>query len=71
MEEKKALISFCKADIAGGDNVVIYDLDMEVYPGDFVYIVGKVGSRKQVGGRKGRSLRIRPYGYQGQGHPLP
>ncbi len=46
MEEKKALISFCKADIAGGDNVVIYDLDMEVYPGDFVYIVGKVGSGK-------------------------
>lgn len=46
MEEKKALISFCKADIAGGDNVVIYDLDMKVYPGDFVYIVGKVGSGK-------------------------
>ena len=46
MEEKKALISFCKADIAGGDNVVIYDLNMEVYPGDFVYIVGKVGSGK-------------------------
>ena len=50
MEEKKALISFCKADIAGGDNVVIYDLDMEVYPGDFVYIVGKVGSGKTCKG---------------------
>lgn len=46
MEEKTPVISFENADILGGDAVVIYDLDMEVYPGDFVYIVGKVGTGK-------------------------
>ena len=40
------LISFRKADIMNGENVVIYGLDMDVFPGDFVYIVGKVGSGK-------------------------
>ena len=29
-----------------GETSVIYDLDMDVYPGDFVYIVGKVGTGK-------------------------
>lgn len=46
MGEKEAVISFRKADIAGGDNIVIYGLDMDVYPGDFMYIVGKVGTGK-------------------------
>lgn len=46
MEDRKAVISFRNADICGGDNVVIYDLDMDVYPGDFMYIVGKVGTGK-------------------------
>ena len=46
MEEKTPVISFENADILGGDAVVIYDLDMKVYPGDFVYIVGKVGTGK-------------------------
>ena len=40
------IISFKGADIAGGDSTVIYDLNMEIYPGDFVYIVGKVGTGK-------------------------
>ena len=40
------LIHFRKADILNGENVVIYSLDMDVMPGDFVYIVGKVGSGK-------------------------
>ncbi len=40
------LVKFRDADIAGGDNVVIYGLDMEVFEGDFVYIVGKVGTGK-------------------------
>jgi len=40
------LISFKQSDILGGDNVVIYSLDMEVNKGDFVYIVGKVGTGK-------------------------
>ena len=46
MEEKTPVISFENADILGGDAVVIYDLYMKVYPGDFVYIVGKVGTGK-------------------------
>ena len=46
MEEKAPIISFRNADIAGGDSTVIYDLDMDIYPGDFVYIVGKVGTGK-------------------------
>ena len=40
------IVSFRKADILNGENVVIYDLDMEIAPGDFVYIVGKVGTGK-------------------------
>ena len=40
------LIHFKEADILNGENVVIYGLDMDIQPGDFVYIVGKVGSGK-------------------------
>lgn len=46
MESNKALISFKEADILNGEATVIYGLDMEIYPGDFVYIVGKVGTGK-------------------------
>ena len=44
--EKKPIISFKNADILNGESIVIYDLDMEIHPGDFVYIVGKVGTGK-------------------------
>jgi cell division transport system ATP-binding protein len=40
------LIHFSGADIRNGENIVIYSLDMDVMPGDFVYIVGKVGTGK-------------------------
>lgn len=40
------LIHFKDADILNGENVVIYGLNMDIMPGDFVYIVGKVGSGK-------------------------
>ena len=40
------IIHFKGADILNGESTVIYDLDMDVMPGDFVYIVGKVGSGK-------------------------
>ncbi|MBQ3766952.1 MAG: ATP-binding cassette domain-containing protein [Bacteroidales bacterium] len=40
------LIRFKDADILNGESVVIYGLDMTVNPGDFVYIVGKVGTGK-------------------------
>ncbi len=42
----EALIHFKDADILNGENVVLYGLDMDIQPGDFVYIVGKVGSGK-------------------------
>ena len=40
------IIHFHHADILNGETVVIYSLDMDIMPGDFVYIVGKVGSGK-------------------------
>ena len=40
------LIEFKGADILNGESVVIYGLDMTIGPGDFVYIVGKVGTGK-------------------------
>jgi len=47
MEEKSTpIISFSGADILNGENVVVYGLDLQVYPGQIVYIVGKVGSGK-------------------------
>lgn len=46
MEERTPIISFKDANIINGEATVIYDLDMNVYPGDFVYIVGKVGTGK-------------------------
>ena len=46
MENVKPIISFRNADICGGENIVIYDLNMDVFPGDFLYIVGKVGTGK-------------------------
>lgn len=46
MEEKTPIISFRNADITTGENTVIYGLNMDIYPGDFVYIVGKVGTGK-------------------------
>ena len=44
--KNEPIVSFKKADIQGGDNVVIYGLDMSIAAGDFVYIVGKVGTGK-------------------------
>lgn len=45
-KEKRPLISFKDAAIINGESIVIYDLNMDVYSGDFVYIVGKVGTGK-------------------------
>ena len=46
MEEKIPVISLEQADIVNGESTVIYGMDMNIYPGDFVYIVGKVGTGK-------------------------
>ena len=40
------VIRFKNAEIVNGESTVIYDFNMEVFPGDFVYIVGKVGTGK-------------------------
>ena len=40
------VIHFKGADILNGESIVLYGLDMDIMPGDFVYIVGKVGSGK-------------------------
>ena len=42
----ESLIHFKDADILNGESPVIYGLNMDIMPGDFVYIVGKVGSGK-------------------------
>ena len=44
--ENEPIISFRKANIINGEEKVIYGLDMDIFPGDFVYIVGKVGTGK-------------------------
>ena len=46
MENMTPIISFKDADIVNGEATVIYGLNMDVNPGDFVYIVGKVGTGK-------------------------
>ncbi len=46
MEEKIPVISLEQADIVNGESTVIYGMDMNIYSGDFVYIVGKVGTGK-------------------------
>lgn len=46
MEDKRPIISFKDADILNGEATVIYGLNLDIYPGDFVYIVGKVGTGK-------------------------
>ena len=46
MQERKPIISFRNANIINGEATVICDLHMDVFPGDFVYIVGKVGTGK-------------------------
>lgn len=46
MKDTEPIISFKEADIVNGESTVIYGLDMEIHKGDFVYIVGKVGTGK-------------------------
>lgn len=46
MAETNPLITFEGADIMNGESTVLFDLNMAVNPGDFVYIVGKVGTGK-------------------------
>lgn len=42
----KIVAELNQADITNGEQVVLYGVNMEIFEGDFVYIVGKVGSGK-------------------------
>ena len=46
MEQSGPIISFKGADIVNGESKVLYNLNWDIHPGDFVYIVGKVGTGK-------------------------
>ena len=48
MEEStdRPIILFEHTDICNSGNLVISDLNMSIYPGEFLYIIGKVGSGK-------------------------
>ena len=45
-ETQSPIISFSEAEILNGENPVIYNLNMKIYTGEKVYIVGKVGTGK-------------------------
>jgi len=40
------IVSFSHADIFHGDHLVLKDVTFTVHPGEFVYLIGKVGSGK-------------------------
>lgn len=42
----EAIISFMGADISNGEDTVLHSIDMNIMPGDFAYIIGKVGTGK-------------------------
>lgn len=44
--DNNPVILFRNADIANGESKILYDINMEIMSGDFVYIVGKVGTGK-------------------------
>ncbi|MCD8208154.1 MAG: ATP-binding cassette domain-containing protein [Bacteroidales bacterium] len=46
MVEKNPIVAFKEAEILNGENAVIKNLNMEVGVGDFLYIIGKVGTGK-------------------------
>jgi cell division transport system ATP-binding protein len=44
--EKEPIITFTGADILQGDHVVLRNVDLTINKGEFVYLIGKVGSGK-------------------------
>jgi len=44
--EETLIINYQRVDIQRGDNLVLRDVDLQVHPGEFVYITGIVGSGK-------------------------
>lgn len=44
--ESKALVSFDKVSVHQGEMMVLRDVNFEIHPGEFVYLIGKTGSGK-------------------------
>ncbi len=44
--EKEPIITFTGADILQGDHLVLRNIDLTISKGEFVYLIGKVGSGK-------------------------
>jgi len=44
--DQNPLISFKNADIINGEETVIFGLNMDILPGELIYVVGKVGTGK-------------------------
>src|ERR1035437_9792650 len=44
--EKKLLIKYVDVDIYQQDELVLKDIQLEIHSGEFVYLLGKVGSGK-------------------------
>ena len=43
------IIELFNADIVQRDHLVLTDISLEIKPGEFVYLIGKVGSVKSEG----------------------
>jgi cell division transport system ATP-binding protein len=43
---KKSIVAFSNADIYQQDNLILEDVNLELYPGEFVYVIGKTGTGK-------------------------
>ena len=45
---KKPIVTFSNADIYQQENLILDDVNLELYPGEFVYMIGKTGSGKST-----------------------
>jgi cell division transport system ATP-binding protein len=44
--EEKPIIEFRKCDLFQKDHLILKEVSFEIYPGEFVYLIGRVGSGK-------------------------
>jgi len=45
---KKPIVTFNNADIYQQDSLILEDVNLELFPGEFVYMIGKTGSGKST-----------------------
>lgn len=48
MEEKDIIISYKGVDLSRDRNTILSDINISIYEGDFIYLIGKVGSGKST-----------------------